>query len=276
MYSHHLFAAKTLDYIKGRSEDRPFFLYLPYTLPHGGYTLPAAEPYASENWRDQFKVYATMITLLDSDIGRIVSALKQKGLYDNTLIIITSDNGANLAFAKFFSSNRPYSGAKFGLKEGGIHVPFIAHWNGKIKPGQKSDHVTASWDIFPTICDAAGVSIPKNIDGISFLPELLNKKQEEHKHLYWEYFNYNYNWDKPDNKLPRNYLESRAVRFGRWKALQQDMYKDKNAAIELYDLDTDPGEQNNLADKNQDVITKIKGFFRESSVPDPPFFPYKK
>lgn len=276
MYSHYLFANKTFSYIQGRSGDKPFFLYLPYTLPHGGYSLPPEPPYASQNWDNRFKVYATMISLLDKDIGRIVQELKQKGIFDNTLIIITSDNGANLAFTKFFNSNGSYSGGKFGLEEGGIRVPLIAYWNGKIKAGQHSGHLTASWDIFPTICDAAGAPIPKNIDGISFLPELLDKKQEEHQYLYWEYFTYNYNWKKTENKLPRNYLESRAVRFGKWKGLQQDMYKDKNASIELYNMDADPGEKNNLAGQHVDLIKKITGFFNQASFPDPPFFPYKK
>lgn len=275
-YSHHLFAAKTLTYISNRKKDQPFFLFLPYTLPHGEYTLPAAAPYSSKDWKELFKVYATMISLLDSDVGRIVQALKDKGLFENTLIIFTSDNGANLAFAKFFNGNGPYNGAKFGLNEGGIRVPFFAHWNGKIKPARQSNHVCASWDILPTICDAAGIQKPSKIDGVSFLPSLLNQKQTAHEYLYWEYYNYNYNWDKPENNLPRNYLDSRAVRIGKWKGLQQNMYKDKNAAIELYDLSNDAGEKINLAEKNPEIVKQVQQVFKEASLPDPLFFPYTK
>ncbi len=276
IYSHNLFAAKTLSYIDGRSGNKPFFLYLPFTLPHGGYTLPPDTPYAAKNWPDQLKVYATMISLLDRDIGRIVQELKAKGLYDNTIILFSSDNGANLRFSKFFNSNGPYSGAKFGLNEGGIRVPLIVHWKGKIQPGTVSDHVTASWDIFPTICQLAGIEGPPGIDGISFMSALFNKKQEEHPFLYWEYFTYNYNWNKPDNNTPRNYLDSRAVRIGNWKAIENDMYKNKSSLTELYDLDTDPGEKNNVAGKHPDIIKRAEEIFNKSSIADAPYFPYKK
>ena len=277
VYSHHLIAERSLSYLKNRTAEKPFFLYLPYTIPHGAYTLPADTPYIAMDWPQQMKVYATMISLLDKDIGRIVETLKQQGLYENTLILLTSDNGANLAFAKFFSSNGPFSGAKFGLYEGGIHVPFIAHWKGKILPAQTSGHIMASWDILPTLCEVTGIKPPDGIDGISFLPSLLNKKQTVHKFLYWEYYNYNYNWNKPGNNgVARNYLDSRAVRIDKWKAVQKDVYTNKNSAIELYDLEADPGEKNNIADKNAEVVKKMKEILSESTIANTPFFPYRK
>lgn len=276
VYSHHLFAEKTLSYLKTRTVGKPFFLYLPYTIPHGAFTLPPDSPYLSNDWPQQFKVYATMVSLLDRDIGRIVQLLKQKRFVDNTLILFTSDNGPNLGFAKFFNSNGPFSGAKFGLYEGGIHVPLIANWKGKIMPSQTSDHITASWDVFPTLCQAAGISIPAKLDGNSFLPALLGKKQTDDAFLYWEYFDYNYNWNKPNNQLPRNYLDSRAVRMGKWKAVEKNMYKVKNSKVELYDLETDPGEKNNVAGQHPELIEKVKKSFAASTVANTSYFPYLK
>lgn len=275
-YSHHLFATKTLAYLDSRTAAQPFFLYLPYTLLHGGYTLPPDTPYAAKDWPDQLKVYSTMISLLDRDIGRIIQSLKDKGLYENTVILFSSDNGANLRFAKFFKSNGPFSGAKFGLNEGGIHVPLIAAWKNKISPGQTTDHITASWDIFPTICELAGLPVPQGLDGVSFLPTLFNKKQQEHNYLYWEYFTYNYDWNKPGNNTPRNYLDSRAVRIGKWKAIENDMYKSNNSEVELYNLDDDAGEKNNVADKNPEIVKQAKEIFVRASVADTPYFPYRK
>ena len=273
-YSHDLFAEKTFEFIKSSSQDQPFFLYLPYTLPHGGYTLPPEAPYADKDWANQFKVYATMISKLDRDVGRIVHLLKEKGLADNTIIFFTSDNGANMGFSKFFKSNSHFRGSKFGLNEGGIRVPMIAYWPGKIKPGQVSDHISASWDFFPTICQLSNSRTPSKLDGISFLPELMNKKQSEHSFLYWEYYDYNYNWYKPDNKIPRNFLQSVAVRYGKWKAIKNDIFKNKDATIELYDLENDPGETKDLSKENPEVIQKVKEMLAKSSVPDAPYFPY--
>ena len=273
-YSHDLFAEKTLEFIKNTSQDQPFFLYLPYTIPHGGYTLPPEAPYADKDWPNQFKVYATMVSKLDKDVGRIVQLLREKGVADNTIIFFISDNGANMGFAKFFKSNGAFRGSKFGLYEGGIREPLIAYWPGKIKPAQVSDHITASWDFFPTICQLTNSHIPSNLDGISFLPELMNKKQAEHSFLYWEYYDYNYNWYKPGNKLPRNFLQSVAVRYGKWKAIKNNIFKDKDATIELYDLENDPSETKDLAKQNPGIIEKVKGMFAKSSIPDPPYFPY--
>lgn len=274
IYSHDLFVAKTLNFIRNTKQDQPFFLYLPYTIPHGAYTLPPEEPYASKDWLQTFKVYATMISKLDKDVGRIIQLLNEKGIADNTVIFFTSDNGANMGFAKFFNSNGSFRGSKFGLYEGGIRVPLIAWWPGKIKPAQVSHHLTAAWDFLPTICQLSGIRTPDHLDGISFLPALTNKKQPEHPFLYWEYYDYNYNWYKPDNKLPRNFLQSVAVRYGKWKAVKNDILKNKGAAIELYDLNNDPEEKNNVASRHPDIVQKVKGMFAKSNIPDAPYFPY--
>ncbi len=272
--SHDLFIKKTLDYLDTVSTDHPFFLYLPYTYPHGSYTVPEDSIYAREDWPKQNKVYASMISVIDRNIGQIVQQLQEKGLTENTVIFFTSDNGSNPGFAKFFESNGPLHGAKRDLYEGGIREPLIAAWQGKIKPGQVSHHIMAAWDFLPTICQIAGIDPPSGIDGISFLPALMNENQPEHDFLYWEFYQYNYNWYKPDNKLPRNFLQSAAVRFGQWKAVKNDISTD-HSTIELYDLSNDLSEQHNVADENTALVKKAWDFMEKSSTPDPPYFPYK-
>lgn len=274
VYSHDLFVKKTLEFINNTTQDKPFFLYLPYTIPHGEYTLPPTAPYVDKDWPQLDKVYATMISKLDKDIGSIVQSLKNKGISDNTLIIFASDNGASGHFAKFFKSNGPFRGSKFGLYEGGIHVPFIASWPGKIKSGQVSGHITAAWDILPTIAELTGSPVPAHVDGISFLPTLFRQQQRKHSFLYWECYGYNYNWYKPDNELPRNYLQTIALRFGKWKAIKNIDFKNEKAKIELYDLINDPGETKDVSKQHIDVIEKVKSLFKDNTTPDPPYFPY--
>ncbi|GAA4305478.1 arylsulfatase [Compostibacter hankyongensis] len=276
VYSHSLFVEKTLEFIRKSRPGQPFFLYLPYTIPHGDYMLPPDTPYIKQPWPEALKTYATMVSLLDRDVGRILSLLKEKGLAENTLILFTSDNGANAGPAKLFRANGPFRGAKLSLYEGGIREPFIACWPARIKAGRVTRHVTAAWDLLPTLCQIAGVRPSVPVDGISFLPALLGKGQQpQHPFLYWELYDYNYNWQKPGNRLPRNWLQSRAVRMGKWKGIQNNVYKDKQAAIALYDLEKDPGEQHDAAAEHPDIISRIKTIFARSSTPDPPYFPYR-
>ncbi len=273
-FSHDLFVEKTVNFLNTRGKDKPFFLYLPYTIPHGNYNLPPAPPYDTQKWTKVNQTYATMIAKLDKDIGRIVQLIKEQGMEKNTLIVFTSDNGANPGFARFFKSNGEFRGAKRDMYEGGIRVPFIAYWPGKIKAGQQSSHVAAAWDILPTLCEIAGIKTAVSLDGISFLPALTGKKQRVHDYLYWEYYDYNYNWDKPNNKLPRNWLENAAVRMGNWKAVKKDLLKSPDAAIELYNLETDPGEQHDVAADNPKIMMQIQKIFLTASVPNAPYFPY--
>jgi arylsulfatase A-like enzyme len=274
-YSHDFFVDKTLDYLRKNKDNQPFFLYLPYTIPHGDYSLPPDTPYTQKNWPKHFQVYATMVSKLDRDVGRIVQLLREKGMLDNTVIIFTSDNGANAGPAKFFKGNGIFRGAKLSLYEGGIREPLIVYWHGKIKPRQVSDHLTAAWDFLPTLCQLAGTPPPAHTDGISFLPALMEAPQRDHPYLYWEYYHYNYNWEKAGNDLPRNWLESKAVRMGKWKAVKNKIFKDKQAKIELYDLERDPSERHNVAGEHPDIIENIRRVFDTASQPDPPHFPYK-
>lgn len=276
VYSHHLFIEKTVDFLDNKS-DQPFFLYLPYTIPHGKHVIPDNEPYAQRDWKEQFKNYAAMISQLDADIGKLVDLLKRKGIDDNTIIFFTSDNGANPAFAEFFKSNGSFKGHKRLLYEGGIRAPLIVNWPARIKSGRVSDRIMASWDLFPTICEIAGATIPEDLDGISSYPTIVNGRgQKEHPYLYWEYYTYNYNWDKPESKEPRNWLDARAVRMGKWKAVSKSFPDRDDFTIELYDLSKDPGEERDLAETNPSIIQKVKEIFLEASTDNAPFFPYKQ
>ena len=150
----------------------------------------------------------------------------------------------------FFDSNGPLKGYKRDLYEGGIRVPLIARWPGKIKAGSISKHISAHWDIFPTFCEVAGQVIPARLDGISFLPTLLGKDtQKQHKYLYWEF---------------HERSGARAVRFGQWKAVQRNLKRKDNPPIELYDLGKDLGETNNLAASNPALIRNVQEFFRQA------------
>lgn len=260
-YSHHVFVDKTLEYIEDSSSDEPFFLYLPYTIPHGRFEIPDDTPYSNKDWPPQKKNIAAMITLLDQDIGRIIQLLKDKEISENTVVFFTSDNGPTGAGNQYFNSNGPLKGIKRDLYEGGIRVPLIAWWPETIRAGQTSSHVSAAWDFLPTLADLAGVEVQESIDGVSFLPELLGKEQPRHEYLYWEYYHYNWTWGRDDyDGQPRNWLQSRAVRYGKWKAVENDIYRNGNSTLELYDLSADIGEEKNIAEDHPEIVGKIKKY----------------
>jgi len=276
VYSHDLFLEKTLEFLNERDEKQPFFLYLPYTIPHGDHVIPDNSEYVSEEWPERFKNYAAMITLLDSSVGKIMQKLRQNDLEENTVIIFTSDNGANMGFSTFFGSNGPLRGSKTQLYEGGIRVPLIAYWPKWIKAGKEISSIRAAWDLFPTIAEITGAPVPDSIDGISLFPTLKGEGlQDKHTHLYWEYYTYNWNYGKPGNVLPRNWLESKAVRMGDWKAIWKKSGPENEPTIELYDLKNDLGEKVDVANHQPDILEKIWEIFEASSSKDAPFFPYR-
>jgi arylsulfatase A-like enzyme len=186
-----------------------------------------------------------MVTLLDKQVGEVLAKLKELGLGKNTLVIFTSDNGPHLeggADPDYFDSNGPLKGYKRDLYEGGIRVPMIAFWEGKIVAGSKSDHVSAFWDFLPTAAELAGIQIPGNIDGISYLPALLKKEQQQHDYLYWEFH------EKGGRK---------ALRKGDWKLVQYDVFNPEKTTTELYNLATDIGEEKNVAEENPEVVKEL-------------------
>lgn len=185
-YAHDRLSEQALDFIDAVKND-PFFLYIPYCIPHFRYNPPEIEPYArNTDWNERDKAYASMITRMDRNVGRILDRLKQRRLDENTLVIFTSDNGPDRRFVERFDSNGPLEGTKGQLNEGGLRVPTIAHWPGTVKPNSDSGHLGAFWDMMPTFAELADITPPKPIDGLSFVPTLTGKRQtKQHRYLYY-------------------------------------------------------------------------------------------
>lgn len=275
-YVHDLFTAEALVFIKD-NKDKPFFLYLPYTIPHaeltapddsmkqyegkfeeqayitssekagGGTRGPDGKGYCSQ--KTPRAAFAAMVSRMDRDVGRIIDLLKRLGLDENTIVMFSSDNGPHEEGGNdpvFWKSSGPLRGIKRDLYEGGIRVPLVIRWPGKIKAGSASNHICAFWDFLPTCAELAGVKPPGQIDGISMVPALRGQpeKQKKHEFLYWKFKN------------------MQAVRMGDWKAFCLEQ-KDKTE-LELYNLEEDIGEKNNIADKHPDVVKKIEKIIRSS------------
>lgn len=275
VYSPDLFQQKALAFIDVQKKDKPFFLYLPYTLPHADLTPPHDSIYnyylqkfneepikeTSKNNLNKVAVelyphtaYAAMVARLDKYVGEIVTLVNKKGMAENTVIIFTSDNGPHREKGgdpDFFGSSGMFRGIKRDLYEGGIREPMIVSWTGKIKAGSQSDHVTAMWDFFPTFQQLANVKPAKNIDGISFLPTLTAKPQQEHNYLYWELH-------ESGGK--------QAVHWKNWKAIKLNVSAANAGAIELYDLSTDPAEKINVAAQNETIVKQMEAFMKEAHV----------
>jgi arylsulfatase A-like enzyme len=188
-----------------------------------------------------------MITRMDRDIGRLLDLLQQLGIDENTVIFFSSDNGPHReggADPNFFNSSGGLRGIKRSLHEGGIRVPLLVRWKGRIKAGTTSDHVTAFWDFLPTAAELAGAKAPANTDGISIVPTLLrnNKSQRKHQFLYWEFH---------EGKF------AQGVRMGDWKAVRYNL-KD----IELYNLKKDRQEKNNVAAEHPEIVRRIEEYLR--------------
>jgi arylsulfatase A-like enzyme len=262
-YSHDLIAKEALAFIE-RSKDGPFFLYLALTIPHAnneagnkGMEVPDHGIYADKDWPEPQKGHAAMITRMDGDIGKVLAKLKELDIDKNTFVFFSSDNGPHREGGNnpnFNDSNGPLRGIKRDLYEGGIRVPTLARWPGKIKAGSVTDHISGFWDFLPTCADLAGFNAPKDIDGISMVPALLgkSKKQKKHKFLYWEFHEQG---------------KRQAVRMGDWKGVRLNANKKPNGPIELYNLKTDIGEKNNIADKHPDIVAKMEGYMKTARIP---------
>ena len=266
-YSHDLIAAEALGFID-RHKHEPFFLYVPLTIPHAnnegnrlvgnGQEVPDFGPYADKDWPDPDKGQAAMITRMDGDVGRILDRLQEHGIDEQTLVIFTSDNGHHDEGGHDtdrFDPNGPLRGMKRDLYEGGIRVPTIARWPGRVQPGSHSHHIGYFGDLMATAADLAGEEPPEGLDSISFLPTLLGEdsKQKEHDYLYWEFYERG---------------SKQAVRMGRWKAVRAPMF---TGPIELFDLSADLGEENNIADRHPDLVDKMETMMAEAHVPSDRF-----
>jgi arylsulfatase len=266
-YSPTLIFDKMMGFIEANKKE-PFFVYWASPIPH----VPLQAP---KNWVDYYvkkfgdekphyftgergdyfptryphATYAAMISYLDENVGKLVSYLKKEGLFDNTLIVFTSDNGPSSAGggdAVWFDSAAPFKGSygkgKGFVYEGGIRVPMIATWPAKIKAGTTNHHISAFYDVLPTLNEVAHVKTDYKSDGISFYNALTNTgKQKEHEYLYWEFAGY-------DGQV--------AVRMGKWKFIWKNINKG-NKSVELYDLDTDIQEKNNIINKHPELLEKF-------------------
>ena len=260
-YSHDLVTDEALAFVE-RHRNEPFFLYLAYTIPHAnneswhggmhGMEIPDYGAYENMDWNDPEKGMAAMVSRLDRDVGRLLDRLDSLGLANNTLVLFTSDNGPHREGGRvpeFFSSSGPLRGIKRDLYEGGIRVPFLAWWPGRIAPGTTSTHPSAFWDFLATASDVARIDAP-HTDGISYLPTLLGEDQSSHGYLYWEFH---------EGKAPKQ-----AVRAGQYKAV----YFHDRSAVELYDLSQDLGESNNLAPDIPELADSLVGLIRKARTPN--------
>jgi arylsulfatase A-like enzyme len=250
-YSHDIFTESALEFLKRRHQ-KPFFLYLAYTIPHSPFNPPDNEPYANKRWTDIQKQYAAMITRMDRDIGKVLKALRDQGIADNTLVVFTSDNGTNAPGSKpagdeFFRASGPFRGKKTTVFEGGIRVPTVFLWPGRIEAG-RTNHTSGFQDIMPTLCELTGVRSPKNIDGISLLPTLTGKtgKQKQHDYFYWEFCSMG-----PEGVS--NGIQAVLDVKNNLKAIRRG----KNAKLQLYNIRNDPEESEDLADYHPGQVKEL-------------------
>jgi arylsulfatase A len=261
---------KALNFIE-TNKNQPFFLYMPYTIPHASLQAPdewvqkyvgqfdekpyyGHQGYASTKY--PLSTYAAMITYLDAQVGIIMEKVKALGLDGNTIFMFSSDNGATFnggVNAKFFNSVGGLRGLKMDVYEGGIRMPFIARWKGKIKAATTSDLVSVQYDLLATVAELTQQTVTET-DGISFLPTLLgkNKKQKKHEFIYFEY-------PEKGGQL--------AVRMGDWKGVKTDLRKNPKAKWELYNLKTDRNETTNVADQNPDILKKLDEIVKREHQP---------
>jgi arylsulfatase A-like enzyme len=256
-YTHDLFIERSLQFIRD-NRDNPFFLFMPITIPHAnnelgdetgnGQEVPSDAPYSNENWPQVEKNFAAMVTLMDRDFGRMMDLLKELQLDEDTIVIFTSDNGPHAEGGHdpdFFNSRGLLRGIKRDLYEGGIRVPTMARWPGKIHAGQTSDQVWTFVDVLPTAAELSGARYPVGLDGISIAPSLLDNAVIE-REVYWEFV--------INGKLRQ------AVRLGDWKAVRYGT----NGETELYNLADDIGETRNLAGEHPELIQRAGELFRTS------------
>jgi arylsulfatase A len=281
VYSGFPIQEATLNFIKA-NKDKPFFCYVPMTIPHAAMHVPEkyAAPfrkkfpqfenkigkYKGPNVRNPAACFAGMMTLMDEQVGEILALLKELKIDGNTLVMLTSDNGPHKEgghMPDFFDSNGPLRGYKRDLTEGGIRAPLVARWPGKVAAGTTTTHVSAHWDLLPTVCELAKASTPDDVDGISYVSTLLGKTSEQkpHQYLYWEF-------TERGGK--------QAVRMGKWKGVRVELFKNTNAPLQLYDLSQDIGEENDLAKMHPEKVEQLEDLLTEAHVESETFPPFNR
>ena len=259
---------------------KPFFCYIPTAVPHAAMHAPAV---LHEKWRKVYPQFdkrigrygagkeescppvtnpiagfAAMMENLDNQVGELLDLLQELGVDENTLVLFASDNGAHREGGHdpdFWDSNGPLRGIKRDLYDGGIRSPFLARWPGTIQARSTSPHISAFWDVLPTMAELTGQSIPAQVDGVSFLPTLLGKTggQEQHDYLYWEH--------------PQTKNRDQAVRMGKWKGVYRAWKKKPPHKLELYNLDEDLGEQNDVAGQFPKIVERVEEIMMEAHHP---------
>jgi arylsulfatase A-like enzyme len=258
-YADDLFADEAVQFVKA-SSNRPFFLYLSMVVPHAnnertrdqknGAETPDFGPYADKDWSDQDKGHAAMISRMDGHIGKLLATLQDAGIAENTLVIFTSDNGphneSNHRVDRFHPSGG-FSGLKRSLTDGGIRVPTIAWWPGKVTPNSTSDHVAYFGDWMATAAELAKTNVPPATDSISFAPTLFgdSAKQTKHEFLYWEFH--------------EGGFKQAALYQGRWKGIRSG---GPNQPIKIFDQSSDPAEKRDVASQNPEIVGKIDQYLR--------------
>ncbi len=267
-YSHELFTKKAIEFIRDNKED-PFFLYLAYTIPHAnnefalkyehGMEVPDYGPYVDKDWPEAEKGFAAMLHYLDLDVHKIRKELMELGIDENTMLVFTSDNGPHQEGAHdpmFFNSTGGLKGVKRDVYEGGVRVPLIITWPNTVKPASTTDHISVSYDFYSTICDILGKrKDAKHTDGLSYYPSLRGKRQPDHHYLYWEYVR---RWLNDGNQ---------AVRMGKWKAVRRALSENPDQTFELYNLEDDPSESNDVASDYPKVVNKIRQIVKKAHTP---------
>ena len=261
-YAQDLFTREALQFIRDHA-DQPFFLYLPFTIPHLSIQVPEASLAAYRGkileadyeHRDGYLKhpypragYAAMVSHMDEGIGQILKLLDELQLSDNTLVMFSSDNGPTYdrlggSDSDFFESSGPLRGRKGSVDEGGIRVPLVVRWPGEVSAGGVSDHVSAFWDIVPTVLEAVGTEPPAELDGISFLPTLRGgPDQPAHPDLVWHF---------------PGYGGQQAIRMGKWKGVRRQLRQQPNAPLELYDLEQDLRETRDVAADHPELVGRM-------------------
>ena len=242
-YIQDLLAIFSLGFIK-KYQEEPFFLYLPYTLPHARLEIPELGVYADKPWKDGEKAYAAMITRLDADVGRILDLLSELGLDEKTVVFFCSDNGAADRWEGRFDSSGQLRGRKRDSYDGGLRVPMVVRWPGRVRAGGVSDAVWGFADVLPTLAEIGGAEPDgvADLDGVSILPTLFGSEQSglDDRFMYWESFEGGF---------------QQASRWHDWKAVRHG-----RGNLELYDLAKDPGEKNDLAAANPKVVQRFEEY----------------
>ena len=277
-YVHDLIMADAFSFIRHEAKaGKPFFCYVPTAIPHAAMHAPKD---LHEKWRKKFPEFddnvgkytagsddlcpdvknpiagfAAMIEHLDDQVGELLEVLRRENIEDNTLVLFCSDNGAHREGGhspEFWNSTGPLKGIKRDLYEGGIRSPLLARWVGTVAPGSQSNHISAFWDILPTMAELARQPSPSQSTGVSFLPTLVGRKnlQKEHEYLYWEH--------------PQAVKRDQAIRVGRWKGVVRNWKKGSTGAFELYNLDDDLSEHHDVASQHPEIVQNMQRLMVEA------------